>query len=212
MGSTHQLWVLRNVSLEILGCSCVLKRIDFDHLMWFSPQKNKNNCSSQGILRWDWGGALNGYGLIAWCDEPYVILYYYDMFSCHHSPLMLSPLQLASLRGFKSMKLVTGTLRALVNVYICILHIYIYIYIYVVCIMKYKKYKYIFLDIYVYICIYLYIYVCLCNIHVYMYIHIDVYVYYWYSALAWDDEKQNSLVGHIPVCKWLASMVSFVPT
>ena len=49
--------------------------------MWIL-QKNmsKHNWSSQGILGWDWGGTLKGYSLIAWCDEPYVILYHYDVF------------------------------------------------------------------------------------------------------------------------------------
>ena len=78
MGSAHQLWVLRNVSLELLGCYCVSKRVDFDHLMWILQKKtSKHNWSSQGILGWDWGGTLKGYGLIAWCDEPYAILYDY---------------------------------------------------------------------------------------------------------------------------------------
>ena len=119
MGSAHQLWVLRNVSLELLGCYCVSKRVDFDHLMWISQKKiSKHNWSSQGILGWDWGGTLKGYGLIAWCDEPYAILYYYDVFFCHHWQVLLSTLQLASLRGSKFMNLIRATLRVLVHTYI----------------------------------------------------------------------------------------------
>ena len=116
MGSVHQ---LRVITLNrVVGASGALLRVKTCRY-WppgaiFSKRKCKYNWSSQGILGWDWGGALNGYGLIAWCDEPYVILYYYDVFFCHHSPLLLSTLQLASLRGFKFMNLIKGTLRALV--------------------------------------------------------------------------------------------------
>ena len=78
---------------------------------------SKHNWSCQGILGWDWGGTLKGYSLISWCDEPYVILYYYDVFFCHHWQVLLSTLQLASLRGSKFMNLIRATLRALA--YIC---------------------------------------------------------------------------------------------
>ena len=61
---------------------------------------SKYNWSSQGML-------------IAWCDEPYVILYYYDVFFCHHWQVFLSTLQLAPLRGSKFMNLIRATLRAL---------------------------------------------------------------------------------------------------
>ena len=118
MGSAHQLWVLRNVSLELLGCYCVSKRVDFDHLMWISQKQwakaTDQPRDTQGILGWDWRGTLKGYGLIAWCDEPYVILYHYDVFLCHHWQVLLSTTQSASLRGCEFMILISASLRALV--------------------------------------------------------------------------------------------------
>ena len=139
MGSTHQLWVLRNVSWEVPTNYGYLETCHWSFwgvtacqnvsilTIWCEFRKNmsKHNWSSQGILGWDWGGTLKGYGLIAWCDEPYAILYYY--FFCHHWQVLLSTLQLASLRGSKFMNLIRATLRALVHI---MSNIYIYIYNY----------------------------------------------------------------------------------
>ena len=52
MGSVHQLRVLRNVSLELLGRYCVSKRVDIDHLVRFYPKENANTIDHPKVY---WG-------------------------------------------------------------------------------------------------------------------------------------------------------------
>ena len=91
MGSAHQLWVLRNVSLELLGWYCVSKRVDFDHLMWISQDKWANTTDHPRVY-WGETGAVPSRDMVWLLDvmNPMVILY---------ETIMLQNLELSSTKN-----------------------------------------------------------------------------------------------------------------